>query len=82
MVGGGSSAPVAYTSSPTYRALRFRAHGGESIQLWVHAAAAGSGVAWIVDGSLRTVTSSDRGYLTTALPGVRGELATWYVVFR
>ena len=81
---GETSAAIAYTNPPRYRALAFVGTAGASVDAWVRSTD-GDALGWIVTSSFKSVASNDDAHagttdahLTAKLPAT----GTYYVVFR
>jgi hypothetical protein len=81
---GQTSAPVAYTKTPLYRAFRFDGIKGDAINAWVRSND-GDARAWLLADSFATITSNldaapgnKDAHLEATLP----RSGTYYVVFR
>jgi len=82
----GESAPVTYTKSPRYRAVKFAGNAGDQIDAWVRSTD-GDAVAWVLDNSFHVLGTNDDADDTTLDAHVSLTLpaspsATHYVVFR
>ena len=87
---GQTSDPVAYKSSPTYRAFKFAGDKGDKVDITV-SSDDGDAVAWLLDNSFRTIAKNDDAaeggtldsHITTTLPANRtASIRTYYIVFR
>ena len=86
---GQTSAPVAYTASPRFRAFKLAGQKGDRVEVEVRSDD-GDAVAWLLDDSFRTLAFNDDASratldsrLAVTLPGNRRpEIVTYYVVFR
>ncbi len=82
---GETSAPVAYSSNPTYRAFSFTAAPGDAVDVWVRSANGGDAHAWLLGSSYATLASNADGDSTTHDAHIAHTLksgGTYYVAFR
>jgi hypothetical protein len=61
----GTTATVAYTETPRYRAFRVDAKAGDTIDAWVRGAGGADAKAWILAADYQTLTSNDDADATT-----------------
>jgi len=76
---GQTSAPVAYTKTPRYRAFLFHANAGDEAEVNVKALTGAGAQVWVTDGAFKNLAASVSGalpHLTFATAG------SHYVVFR
>jgi hypothetical protein len=81
---GDTSDSVAYHNPPRYRAFKFVGSSQDQVDVWVRSAD-GDSVAWLLDGSYKTVARNDDADDTTTDSHMTATLAgagTYYIVFR
>lgn len=83
---GQTSAPVAYTNNPRYRAFKFAGAAGDAIDVWVRSQD-GDAVAWVLDNDFKSLGYNDDADSTTTDAHVSVTLPanasqTHYIVFR
>lgn len=84
LASGETSAPIAYSGSPRYRALSFVGHAGDRADAWVRSID-GDALAWITDEEFKSLAVNDDGGPTTHDAHVSALLpkdAPYYIVFR
>jgi hypothetical protein len=77
---GQTSAPVAYSATPLYRAFIFSAFGGETVEVSVRGTDRKAMVA-LTDSSLNRLAIGDTS-LRLSLPNRGPYIECWYIVFR
>jgi len=87
---GETSADVAYSSTPKYRAFKFAGDKGDQIDITVNSND-GDAVTWLLDNNFRTIAKNDDAaeggtldsHITATLPANRtAGIRTYYIVFR
>jgi hypothetical protein len=80
---GQTSAAIAYTDTPLYRALRFQGKAGDRVDAWVKSPSGGHPRAWLVDAQfLNVVSSGDAASTSAQLLTTLTTTGTYYVAFR
>ncbi len=82
---GETSAPVAYTKTPLYRAFRFDGRKGDRVEAWVRSTDGGDARAWLLRGSFATLASNldaSAGVKDARVEATLEETGPHYVVFR
>jgi hypothetical protein len=80
---GQTTAPVAYTNAPLYRAYRFDGRVGDKVDAWVRSSN-GDARAWLLDASFKNVVQADDSEGTTNAHLVKtlSKTGTFYIAFR
>jgi len=84
---GESTASVKYTKTPRFRAVKFAAKPGDSIDVWVRSTD-GDAVAWVLDNAFRVMDTNDDADDTTLDAHISFKMPqgatsdTHYIVFR
>jgi hypothetical protein len=80
---GQTTAPVAYTNTPLYRAYRFDGRVGDKVDAWVRSSN-GDARAWLLDASFKNVVQADDSEGTTNAHLVKtlSKTGTFYIAFR
>ena len=81
----GETKQVAYSRTPTYRALRMELTANQTVDLWVRSASGGDARAWLLGSTFSTLTSnSDASATDTSAHITRTvkKAGTYYLAFR
>lgn len=86
---GQTSASVAYSNPPRYRAFKFAGAAGDKVDVWVRSTNGGDSVAWVLNDAFVIQGSNDDAsasnydsHIVTTLGANREGIVTYYVVFR